>query len=300
VSRRGPPYDRAFFLAALERVAGRDYRGRLVIGGTRSCPLRADDPPERIHPVPRLLVMLQGCQRYDLSIGGMRRTVTFTAGDALYWPPAAWNLERWEGPCRFLGVVMRPGFLRVILVDFPGGRPPTGATPHAYHTALPLTGAGLLTARALAVLGDGPADASGVHLFNALLGLAHRHVVTDDPQRNDAKARSRATWQRVEAYLQEHPGQAAGRTAVARAVGVHPTYLSDLCRRHTGRSFGALVGDQRLQRARELLRRPDLDIGRIATLCGFASASYFIRVFRRAEGMTPGRYRETRGECPGR
>lgn len=292
MSRHGPPYDREFFLSALSSAAKRDFTDRLTLAGTRPCALHPGDPPTKIHPFARLLVMLQGRQPYDLSIGGERRTVTFKAGDALYWPPAAWNIERWEGPCRFLGVVMRPKFLRVILVDFPGGAPPQAATPHAYHTVLPLTGAGLLTARALDGIGDGRADATGAHLFAALLGLAHRHVAADDPQRADAQARSRATWQRAEVYLQERSGEVPSRAEVARAIGIHPTYLSELCTRHAGCSFGSLIAEQRLDQARDLLRRsPELDVNHIAKRCGFASASYFIRVFRRAEGTTPARYR---------
>jgi hypothetical protein len=235
-------HDRAFFLAALARAAGRDYSGRLTIAGVRPGALRPGDPPEKIHPYARLLVMLRGRQRYVLSRDGQRAPCDLGPGDALYWPPHAWTIELWERPCRFLGVVMRREFLRVILVDFPGGPPPVGGTPHAYHTARPLAGAGLLASRALDRLGDGPGGAAGGRLLGALLALAHRQVETDADQGRHDQGGSWATWRRVESVLLEQQGRSPARKEVARAVGIHPTYLSDLCRRHAGRPFGELVG----------------------------------------------------------
>jgi AraC-like DNA-binding protein len=47
-----------------------------------------------------------------------------------------------------------------------------------------------------------------------------------------------------------------------------------------------------MERARALLRQqPGLPVGRVAALCGFASASYFIRAFGACEGCTPGEFR---------
>ena len=51
------------------------------------------------------------------------------------------------------------------------------------------------------------------------------------------------------------------------------------------------VLDLRIQRARELLAGSSLSLTEVGEACGFQTQSYFIRLFRRAAGMTPGQYR---------
>lgn len=75
-------------------------------------------------------------------------------------------------------------------------------------------------------------------------------------------------------------------------MGLHPTYLSDLCRRQAGTGFARVVEADRLARARALLgARPDMTIAVVAKTCGFASAGYFTRIFRRATGQSPSAWR---------
>ena len=47
----------------------------------------------------------------------------------------------------------------------------------------------------------------------------------------------------------------------------------------------------RLSRAKSLLRFSDSSVEEIAADCGFADAGYFIKVFKKAENMTPLEYR---------
>jgi len=43
--------------------------------------------------------------------------------------------------------------------------------------------------------------------------------------------------------------------------------------------------------AKKRLRFSNLPLDAIAAECGFADAGYFVKVFKNAEGMTPGEYR---------
>ena len=80
-------------------------------------------------------------------------------------------------------------------------------------------------------------------------------------------------------------------SSVARAVGVHPNYLSELFTRHGGASFHFTVETQRIERAKALLRTDaDLSVAEIGRRCGYGDAGHFIRVFERHIGHTPGTY----------
>ena len=48
-----------------------------------------------------------------------------------------------------------------------------------------------------------------------------------------------------------------------------------------------LIHDLRLQKAKALLRRPDLTVAEVAFQTGFLDPSYFTRLFVRETGMTP-------------
>jgi len=69
---------------------------------------------------------------------------------------------------------------------------------------------------------------------------------------------------------------------------------------HFARSFKATTGlpphrwlmEQRIRKAKDLLRNTRRGLGEIAVTCGFASQSHFTRVFGRLVGTTPGIWRQ--------
>jgi AraC-like DNA-binding protein len=75
-----------------------------------------------------------------------------------------------------------------------------------------------------------------------------------------------------------------------------------LSRSHFARAFKTTTGlpphrrflARRLEKACELLSITDLSLDSIATRCGFADQSHFNRVFAKAMGVTPGKWRRSR------
>jgi AraC-like DNA-binding protein len=96
------------------------------------------------------------------------------------------------------------------------------------------------------------------------------------------------------AYMQRRCGEMISRDQVAEAVGVSPSHFSRLLHRQTGRTFTDLLSQMRTQRAAELLVRTDWPLAKIALESGFSDQSYFTKVFRKHQGMTPGSYRRRR------
>jgi AraC family transcriptional activator of pobA len=77
----------------------------------------------------------------------------------------------------------------------------------------------------------------------------------------------------------------------AGRLRVSPGHLNVLCREHLGRSASGEINQRLLLEARRLLRYGDKPAFAISQELGFADAAYFGRFFRRAEGVTPRRYR---------
>lgn len=78
---------------------------------------------------------------------------------------------------------------------------------------------------------------------------------------------------------------------VAAAVGRTPTYVTAALTQATGRSAGEWIVTGRMAEARRLLLRSDERVDIIAERVGYADATHFIRMFRRAHGATPAAWR---------
>ncbi|MFV0502412.1 MAG: helix-turn-helix transcriptional regulator [Lachnospirales bacterium] len=70
-------------------------------------------------------------------------------------------------------------------------------------------------------------------------------------------------------------------------------YLSTMYKKKYGISISSYILNLRLVRSRELLLSTSLTVGRISLLCGFKSASYFMRSFKKKFGSTPSQLRES-------
>ena len=81
----------------------------------------------------------------------------------------------------------------------------------------------------------------------------------------------------------------------ARHVGFSPTYFSKVFKEEMGATFNNYLGNLRVERSKMLLLAGKLSVGEVCTAVGFEDQSYFIKVFRRYTGVTPGKYRKQQG-----
>ena len=85
---------------------------------------------------------------------------------------------------------------------------------------------------------------------------------------------------------------------VAEAVGYSPAYLTDLCRRVTGRTVQAWIIGWRMLEARRLLLTTDWSVDAIAGHIGYLHAGHFGRQFRRYHRMPPRAWQRIHGSRP--
>jgi AraC family transcriptional regulator len=92
-------------------------------------------------------------------------------------------------------------------------------------------------------------------------------------------------------YVRAHLDRDIPLADLASVAGMSPHYFTELFRKSTGQTPHQFVLSKRVERAKQLLRNPKLTALDVAILVGFADASHFTKVFRRAVGATPSRYR---------
>ncbi len=96
----------------------------------------------------------------------------------------------------------------------------------------------------------------------------------------------------IAAYIDENldnPGLSL--VDIGDAVGLSASYVSRVFKEHYGTNYVDYLNRRRIDSARELLKQMDLPVHQVASLAGFANLQTFIRVFKKYEGLSPGRYR---------
>lgn len=83
--------------------------------------------------------------------------------------------------------------------------------------------------------------------------------------------------------------------SMARLTGYSSYHFLRLFRLVMGKTPNRYLTDCRLARAKLLLVSTGLSIAQVATQSGFAQSSYFIKVFRTFEGISPVKYRQAFG-----
>ncbi|KXX63966.1 helix-turn-helix domain-containing protein [Marichromatium gracile] len=122
--------------------------------------------------------------------------------------------------------------------------------------------------------------------------LAESASVTLDAGLTRAERRGVA---RVVERLQQDPFAPPTLAALAAEAGMSHSRLNRCFRRAHGQTVFSWLREQRLLRARRLVREsPELSLTEIALGCGFSSASHFSASFRARFGETPGACRRER------
>ena len=86
----------------------------------------------------------------------------------------------------------------------------------------------------------------------------------------------------------------------ARYVGFSPTYFSKVFKDEMGVTFNGYLGSLRVEHSKTLLLSGDISVGDVCAAVGFEDQSYFIKVFRKYTGVTPGKYRKQQGRLDSR
>jgi YesN/AraC family two-component response regulator len=92
-------------------------------------------------------------------------------------------------------------------------------------------------------------------------------------------------------FIEEHCAKKLSLKKVAKAVNIHPNYLSEKFKHVTGMNFVEYVACTRFKEACDRLRNSNRRITEIAFAVGFQSHSQFNRVFKKFSGRSPRTYR---------
>ena len=95
----------------------------------------------------------------------------------------------------------------------------------------------------------------------------------------------------VQEYIENHYREDIALLDVAGVFGYSDVYFCKLFKQNFGKNFITYLNEFRMNKAKELLANPAINIKDISALAGYRDANYFTRVFKRMVGKTPSEYR---------
>lgn len=115
-------------------------------------------------------------------------------------------------------------------------------------------------------------------------------------QASRVQMKTQIRMQRMLVYIHQHYAQNVTLADIAKAADISRSEASRCFRTYMDLSPVEFLLRCRVQNAREMLRDTSKTISEIAMECGFNSANYFSRQFKRIYLMTPGEYRHSLGK----
>lgn len=78
---------------------------------------------------------------------------------------------------------------------------------------------------------------------------------------------------------------------IADQLYLSPNYLSELFKKHTGKTISEYLTEYRLEKACQLLDHAEYRVGDVSGMVGIHDGRYFSNMFKKKYGMTPTEYR---------
>jgi len=93
-------------------------------------------------------------------------------------------------------------------------------------------------------------------------------------------------------YISQHYTEKISLEDVATSVGISKYYLSNMFKKIQGINFSSHLNNVRIEKAKMLLKNPQITVAQICEQVGFHDQQYFSKIFKKHTGMTVTEYRK--------
>lgn len=220
---------------------------------------------------------------------GVMRQDTLTKGDFALAPQGTRTIWEWLDPAKVILIRLEPD----ALLRFIEHEMRLMLTSHELQSDSVVTDPDLATAAHQLLEASQQADVGEAVLFDAfarvfLVTLVRRYASYD---RGDPAGFGLEDYALVLDHIEARLDRKITPANLAALVGMSEATFGRKFKQRTGQSPMAFVQQARLRAALVHLQEGQLSLGEIAIRTGFADQAHFSRVFRKALGETPGKYR---------
>ncbi len=93
-------------------------------------------------------------------------------------------------------------------------------------------------------------------------------------------------------YIDQNFKENISLDMIASICNLSPCYFSKLFKKEIGVNYTTYINNKKINYAKKILKTTDMPILNLSMDLGFEDCGYFIRVFKKLEGVTPKKYRE--------
>jgi AraC family transcriptional regulator len=234
-------------------------------------------------PRPIRLMQIQGDKTY---------TGLYGKGDISITPAKVPFFARWDGEDHYLQIRIASGFIQTIALEALAINPDNLELQSEFRIRDPQ-----IEAIGMMLLTELQQGNSGSKLYidslaNVLAVHLIRQYATTKPQIPifEGGLSERQLLQILD-YIHEHLHKDIKLIDLAGLLGISQFHFSHLFKQSLGTTPYQYLLQQRVERAKQLLKQNNHSIMEIAFLCGFNSHSHLSKQFRQLAGMTPKAYR---------
>ena len=124
-----------------------------------------------------------------------------------------------------------------------------------------------------------------------LLVIIFRKYLAEDILNHDHSRKSTLIKQVAE-YINSHYHEEITVETISAACGYSRFYISKTFKEISGVTVTGYINATRIERAKALMKSNNSSLSEIAIQCGFMNLSYFSKVFKRMENLSPNEYRK--------
>ena len=110
-------------------------------------------------------------------------------------------------------------------------------------------------------------------------------------QRDEVTGHIRDCVKEAVAYVNENYFEELTLSGLADKYAVESSYFSKLFKQETGENLMLYIAGKRIEKAKELMKREDINIAEVAFMVGYDDYTYFSKVFKKHTGVSPREYR---------
>lgn len=233
---------------------------------------------------------VDSCLEVSRMMDETRQLEYMSHGSCVIIPANVPHQSTWNHDAEFTLLIFEPAYLAQLAYETVEGDR-IELIPHFAHFD-PVTasvGAALKAELENGINGKLYADSAAVFLATHLL---HRYCSRRQPLKEEPKGLPKYKLREAIAYIQAHLSEEISLNAIASHLNMSQYYFCHLFKQSMGISPYQYVLQQRINKAKQLLKQRKLVITDIALECGFANQTHFTKHFRKLTGTTPRSYRE--------
>ncbi|WP_424765336.1 helix-turn-helix transcriptional regulator [Necropsobacter rosorum] len=236
---------------------------------------------------PRLELIIDGKQIMHWNNNGRLYQDILQTNDALFIAPQGWNKPVWDQPVTTLSILFGKQQLGFSLLHWNGTH-----IVQLEQLNTPRRGArvGSFILQALIELSDHYAKSDFRTACYLLQSLLSNSLDLLSSQIETASVTT-DLFEGIRQYIELHFTENLTRENLADTFHISPNYLSFLFRQKSRIGLNQYINQLRLEHAKSLLKRYDLNVQEIASAAGFKDSNYFCRVFKKKTDRSPSEYR---------